>query len=563
MIRLAGALAAVLMLALPDVARADFTVTTTNDGSDGTCDTTNCTLREALQFVPAGQIVHLPAGLYNVSTALDATTSVTVVGAGARVTTIKHVGGIDGGTLDRVLTVQSETDLSLSGVTVTGGNDDLIPGGGIAVLDAASLHLSDSTVTGNLADRGGGIYTEGVLDVKRSLIADNRADGEETTPVGGGIEIDNIGSAALENTTVAKNIARNGPGDDGQGGGIYTSANLDLHNVTIAENEAAPPGVGSNGGGLFQNFGVSTTLRTLATNTLVARNVGRNCGGTADPHAIQATNGLSDELAQPSCNAPGSTNVLVADTRLGSLADNGGPTDTMALLDGSPGIDAGASCPAADQRGVARPQGARCDIGAYEAAAAQSSQPPGQEEQPLPAPVAGKSVNALPKSGTVKIKLPGTNTFVTLSEGEQIPVGTTVDTRKGRVTLVAAANKSGGTATSDFYDGLFKVTQTKGKKPITVLALIEKLTCGASGKKATVAKKKVRKRRLWGDGKGHFRTEGKHSAATVVGTKWLVQDTCSTTLTKVVRGKVSVRDFVKRKTVIVRKGHKYVARAKR
>jgi hypothetical protein len=163
----------------------------------------------------------------------------------------------------------------------------------------------------------------------------------------------------------------------------------------------------------------------------------------------------------------------------------------------------------------------------------------------------------------VKIKLPGTNKFLTLSEGQQIPVGTIVDTRKGRVTLVAAANKSGGTATSDFYDGLFKVTQTKGKKPITVLALIEKLTgCKASGK-AAIAKKKVKKRRLWGDGKGRFQTKGKHSAATVVGTRWLVEDRCTSTLTKVARGKVSVRDFVKKKTVIVRKGHKYVARAKR
>jgi hypothetical protein len=219
----------------------------------------------------------------------------------------------------------------------------------------------------------------------------------------------------------------------------------------------------------------------------------------------------------------------------------------MALLSDSPGINAGGvPCPATDQRGIARPQGSSCDIGAYESVPAQSSPPPTVDEQ-LPPPVAGKTVNALPKSGTVKIKLPGKNTFVVLGEGEQIPVGTTVDTRKGRVTLVAAANKSGGTATADFFDGLFKVGQTKGAKPITVLALVEKLTgCKAKGN-ATIAKKKVKKRRLWGDGKGRFQTKGKHSAATVVGTKWLVQDTCTTTLTKVARGKVSVRDFVKKK----------------
>ena len=59
------------------------------------------------------------------------------------------------------------------------------------------------------------------------------------------------------------------------------------------------------------------------------------------------------------------------------------------------------------------------------------------------------------------------------------------------------------------------------------------------------------------------RTKGKHSAATVVGTKWLVEDKCTSTLTRVTRGRVSVRDFVKKKTVIVRAGKKYVARAKK
>jgi ferric-dicitrate binding protein FerR (iron transport regulator) len=71
---------------------------------------------------------------------------------------------------------------------------------------------------------------------------------------------------------------------------------------------------------------------------------------------------------------------------------------------------------------------------------------------------------------------------------------------------------------------------------------------------------KKKKRRLLGDGNGKFRTKGKHSAATVVGTKWLVADTCTTTLTRVVRGKVKVRDFVKRKTVTVKAGGHYTAR---
>ena len=181
---------------------------------------------------------------------------------------------------------------------------------------------------------------------------------------------------------------------------------------------------------------------------------------------------------------------------------------------------------------------------------------------PVPPPVVHKSVNAAPAEGTVRIKEPGSNTFIELKKGASVPLGSVLDTRKGRVTLVAAANGSGGTATADFYDGLFKVGQTKGKKPITTLTLVETLSCKGANKAATIARKKKRRRRLWGDGHGRFRTNGSHSAATVVGTKWMVEDTCTTTTTKVARGRVKVRDFVKKKTVFVKAGHKYVARAR-
>jgi hypothetical protein len=177
----------------------------------------------------------------------------------------------------------------------------------------------------------------------------------------------------------------------------------------------------------------------------------------------------------------------------------------------------------------------------------------------LPPPEAGETVNALPKSGTVRIKLPGDKTFTTLAEGEQIPVGTTIDTLKGRVTLVAASDQKGGTATADFYAGVFKVLQTKGAKPTTRLLLTEKLSCSKG--QASAAAKRKKKRRLWGDGSGKFRTEGEFSSATVRGTKWLVEDRCASTLTRVVRGKVAVRDFEKKKTVLVRRGKRYIARA--
>ena len=178
--------------------------------------------------------------------------------------------------------------------------------------------------------------------------------------------------------------------------------------------------------------------------------------------------------------------------------------------------------------------------------------------RPLPPPVAGKRVNALPVRGVVKIRRPGSSSFAVLGAGEQIPVGTTIDVTKGRVTLVAAADKQGGTAQADFYAGTFKLTQTKGAKPLTTLRLTDKLSCG-SGQAGSAAKKR-KKRRLWGDGAGRFRTSGSYSSATVRGTRWLTEDTCTSTLTKVARGSVTVRDFERRKTVVVKAGKQYVAR---
>jgi ferric-dicitrate binding protein FerR (iron transport regulator) len=84
----------------------------------------------------------------------------------------------------------------------------------------------------------------------------------------------------------------------------------------------------------------------------------------------------------------------------------------------------------------------------------------------------------------------------------------------------------------------------------------------ATAKKATIARKRSRKRvrRLFGDGKGNFRTRGRNAAATVRGTRWGVQDRCDGTLVTVRRGRVSVRDLVRHRTVLVKAGHTYLAR---
>ena len=100
---------------------------------------------------------------------------------------------------------------------------------------------------------------------------------------------------------------------------------------------------------------------------------------------------------------------------------------------------------------------------------------------------------------------------------------------------------------------------------MTTLTLTEKLTgCAKAGKSAAfAAATKPKTRKLWGDGKGKFRTKGQYSAATVRGTKWLVTDTCTSTITRVVEGVVSVRDEVKKKTFVLRKGKSYTTRAKK
>jgi hypothetical protein len=169
-----------------------------------------------------------------------------------------------------------------------------------------------------------------------------------------------------------------------------------------------------------------------------------------------------------------------------------------------------------------------------------------------PAPVADRSVAGVP-TGTVLIKVNGS--FVPFSGGV-IPNGSELDAKRGAVTITTSAGE-----TATFSEGRFKVSQSGG---ITTVTLTEPLDCTAARRgSARATAKKPKTRKLWGNGKGKFRTKGTYSAATVRGTKWLVQDTCTTTLTRVAEGVVSVRDDVLRKTITVRKGKSYVARAKK
>jgi hypothetical protein len=170
-----------------------------------------------------------------------------------------------------------------------------------------------------------------------------------------------------------------------------------------------------------------------------------------------------------------------------------------------------------------------------------------------PAPEFHKSVVLRPVSGKVRVKLKGASRFADLAAIDDVPLGSTVDTKRGRVELASVPSRTAAVEKIQLYDGMFRVAQ---KGSVTELALNEALA--ACGKRARAAAKKPKSRKLWGDGKGRFRTKGQYSAATIRGTRWLVQDSCSGTLTRVTHGSVVVR--AGRKRIVVRAGKRYLAR---
>ena len=234
-------------------------------------------------------------------------------------------------------------------------------GGGVSVSGLGAVTITDSTISGNLALDGGGVaafYQLGstAVEISSSTISGNVANYTSTDGRGGGVWSSGR-LVALTNTTVSGNSAAL------DGGGFYSQAfndpALEATNVTFADNV-----VTVSGSPFGQAVVVPSGTATFA-NTIVAGSVGPLCGaGTLGIFSSSGHN-LSEDS---SCNFVDADDQENTDPLLGPLADNGGPTLTRALLDGSPAIDAGddASAPATDQRGVARPQGPQSDIGAYE-----------------------------------------------------------------------------------------------------------------------------------------------------------------------------------------------------
>jgi cysteine-rich repeat protein len=188
----------------------------------------------------------------------------------------------------------------------------------------------------------------------------------------------------MTNSTVSGNRTGNGGdggssfggGDAGAGGGIFLSlGNVSLNNVTVAENGTGSGGPGTTPGDGGVGGGITVASGTLnLKNTLVADNEaavgGPDCFGTLTTQGFNLIgdgSGCSGPVNGVSNDQVGSS-VSLIDPLLGTLEDNGGGLATQALLADSPAVNAGdnTTCAATDERGVTRPQGGTCDIGAYE-----------------------------------------------------------------------------------------------------------------------------------------------------------------------------------------------------
>jgi len=245
------------------------------------------------------------------------------------------------------------------------GNSAVYQGGAISnrrsYFYSGRVTVTNSTFSGNSSGHGGGIQSNGILTVSNSTFTNNTADsgggisavtltvsnstffGNSASLIGGGIAA--FGWVSVTNSTFSGNRAANG-------GGIHSEGTLTVSSSTFPGNSATWDG---------GTYGYDSNPAMLR-NTIVANSPeGGNCSG--------AFIDGGGNLSYPDTTCPG----INADPVLGLLQDNGGPTWTMALGPGSAAIDAGddATCAAdpvnnLDQRGITRPAGAHCDIGALE-----------------------------------------------------------------------------------------------------------------------------------------------------------------------------------------------------
>jgi len=323
------------------------------------------------------------SGDIKLSSTLKITGSMTLDGSGQSVT-------LDGGNSTQVLYVNNGVTFTLKALTIAHGVRALnalrtttSAGGGLDN-EGGTVTISNSTFSGNSASYGGGHeHGYGTVSISNSTFSGNSAPGPAALASGGGL--DNFGGTlSISNSTFSGNSA-----SSGQGGGLSNSGPLSISNSTFSGNSA------SGGGGLFNNSNGELTISnsTFSGNSadsgqggglftfygevniggsIVAENTGGDCSNVDlgfGSYTDQGYNLTSDS----SCGLAGTGSVQNTNPKLGPLASNGGRTQTMALLKGSPASDyiplSSSLCPATDQRGHKRPdspQESACDIGAYE-----------------------------------------------------------------------------------------------------------------------------------------------------------------------------------------------------
>ena len=359
---------------------ATFTVNSTADASDlspgdSSCDSNaaagnQCTLRAAveetngLNDIAPFHTVNLPANTYTLTNGvLLVTWNLNLVGAGARGTIVERSTSAGA---DRVFDLDS-ADSNFSGITVRNGIADATNNffGGNIRATSSDVVIANSLVTNGSGSSGGGISNVfGQLTVRNSTVAGNRADtgGGDAGAIQNFGNVDNIATLIVENSTLSDNSAR-------LAGGIISGGNVQnsvtVKNSTIASNASGDRG---GGGGLLIGTGTAAVENSIiAQNTSSATPLTPNC--STDVGATIGSFGFNIESGSE-CGLNGTGDKQNTNPLIGPLQNLGGPTDTRPLLAGSPAIDAGnnSTCFPTDQRGVSRPQGSRCDIGAFEAA---------------------------------------------------------------------------------------------------------------------------------------------------------------------------------------------------
>jgi len=352
-------LAMALFLALVPTAMASTTwyVDGVNGNDSDDCRTaqTACkTIGRAIALATSGDSLSIAAATYQEN--LTIPVSLNMVGSGA-MTTI-----VDGGGISRVVSIVNPSlSVTISRLTLRHGLGTI--GGGI--YNVGTLTVSSSTVSGNtaqgsimahLAASGGGIFSRGSATIRNSTLTGNLAKcSSQISCFGGGVF--NNGVMTIVNSTISGNTSNDG-------GGIFEDgASLNISNTTLSANFA----IATRGGGIDNNLG-SVTLQ----NSIVANDTGGDCAG-----GIVDSNGYNLN-GDDTCNFNSTGDLNNTDPKLGPVQNNGGPTQTQALLSGSPAIDAGnpSGCTDSqghllktDQRGAPRPDkedSGGCDMGAYE-----------------------------------------------------------------------------------------------------------------------------------------------------------------------------------------------------